>query len=45
MTYTKPELKGFSAVAVVQTSGANAKSIGGFDAPGVHSQPAYEADE
>jgi hypothetical protein len=46
MTYTKPQLIGYSAIAAVQTSGPNAKTTSILEPNQFsHTQPAYEADE
>jgi hypothetical protein len=47
MTYTKPKLNGFAAIAAIQTSGPNAKTQGALELGQqlLRSQPAYEADE
>jgi hypothetical protein len=42
MTYRKPELRGYPAIAIVQASD---KDDGLPDNPLIHSAPAYEADE
>jgi len=45
MLYTKPELRGYSAIAAIQSNG-QAKKMNPFE-PGTSSfsTPAYEADE
>lgn len=47
MTYSKPELKSHSAMAVIQTSGQNQKttSLNEPSPSQKFTQPAYEADE
>jgi hypothetical protein len=45
MTYTKPKLTGYSAVAVVQ-SGNQTKAVSPLEPhSSINSAPAYEADE
>lgn len=47
MKYAKPQILGFSALALVQATGQNAKTMGVPDPvnPNKFTSPAYEADE
>ena len=45
MTYTKPQLLGYAAIAVIQSGGTQKNSMNVEGNPQIHSVPAYEADE
>jgi hypothetical protein len=45
MMYTKPQLSGYPAIAVIQSGGSSKNGMTLEGNPNFHTIPAYEADE